>query len=920
MLRRLRYWIESARRSEALREEIELHLAEKAAELQADGMTAERARAESRRRFGNVGLKHEESREIWMTRFLSELGQDVRYGCRTMIANKAFSALAVLLLALGIGANTAIYSFMESILLRSLPVADPESLVVLNWHSPPPYNANKQWVHVMHGVQGLAWPGGKGVMVSGMFPYGALETLREENPVFSTLFGYFNGLTRNLSIHGQATSARAEYVTGEYFRGLAVLPAAGRLIDSEDDRPGAAPVAVISFATSQNRFGGPPNAIGQSILLDNVPCTVIGVAPPEFFGVDPAAAPDLYLPLHTNVLLDGARAARMYGDENFYWIEMMGRLRPDVSMSQAQAALAPRFHQWVGTTAKTDGERAKLPALILNPGAEGLGSLRRQYSKPLYVLLAMVGLILAITCANIANLLLARAAARTREMAVRLSLGAGRFRVVRQLLTESVMLASLGGAFGVLFAIWGVRSLTLLLSKGQENFALHAELNWSVLGVTAALSVVCGLLFGLAPAIQSTRPDVMPSLKNGRGGGRRRAQQVLVVAQIALSFLLLVAAGLFVRTLNKLHSVQLGYARENILLFSLNARQAGHRDPEITTFYADLRKRFESIPGVSSATLSHSSIISAGHAGATYRGTMKIGAATIAGAGVMLVGPRFLTTMQIPILAGREIDDRDQPGSTPVAVIGERLARTYFGNGNPVGRRITFVDNEPAPSQRGEDSKSNRDLEIVGVSADVRYGDLKEGNPMTVFAAVSQFSPDRVTYALRTAGDPLRYVRSVHEIVREADSRIPVTNVITQAAEIDRTISRELTFAKLCTGFAVLALLIACVGLYGTMSYNVARQVGEIGTRMALGAQRGAVVWMVLRRVLLLAAVGLAISVPAALSASQLVKSFLFETQPNDPGTLALAGVVLLSAAILAGYAPARRASRIDPLKALRHE
>ena len=908
-IRRLRYWIESARRSQALREEMELHLAEKAAELEADGMTAERARAEARRRFGNVGLQHEESREIWMTRFLSELGQDIRYGCRTMTANKAFSALAVLSLALGIGANTTIYSFMESILLRSLPVADPESLVVLNWHSRPPKDGDKEWVHVMHGLQGLAWPGNKGDMVLGIFPYGAFETLREENPVFSSLFGYFNGHNKTLAIRGQATSAGTEYVTGEYFRGLAVSPAAGRLIDTPDDRAGAAPVAVLSFAASRQRFGGPSSAIGQQVLVDNVPFTVIGVTPPEFFGVDPAAAPDLYLPMHANLLVDGSRAARIYPDGNFYWVEMMGRLRPGVSMAQAQAALAPRFHQWVAATATTGGERAKLPALILNPGAAGLGSLRRQYSKPLYVLLTMVGLILAIACANIANLLLARAAARRREMAVRLSLGAGRFRVVRQLLTESLMLASLGGAFGVLFAIWGVRSLTLLLSGGQQNFTLHAELNWNVLAVTAALSAVCGLLFGLAPAIKSTRPDVMPALKSGRGGGPRgRAQHVLVVAQIAVSFLILAAAGLFVRTLNKLHSVQLGYARENILLFSLNARQAGHRDPEIARFYADLRKRLESIPGVSSATLSQSSIISAGRA-LPIRGSMKIGAVTLEDARVLAAGPRFLTTMQIPILAGREIDDRDQPGSRPVAVISEELARTYFEGENPLGRRITLPDEK-------------RDLEIVGVSANLRYGGLKneEEGAMTVFVAVSQFSSDRMTYALRTAGDPLRYVQSVNEIVREADSRIPVTNVITQAAEIDRTITRELTFAKLCTGFAVLALLTACVGLYGTMSYTVARQVGEIGIRMALGAQRGAVVWMVLRRVLLLASVGLAISVPAALIAFRLVRSLLFQTQPNDPGTLALAAVVLLGAAILAGYAPARRASRIDPLAALRQE
>ena len=910
IFRKLAWLAQRRRKEEQLAAELQFHLEEEAEDLQNAGLAQDEARRAARRELGNVGLIQEDTRAAWGWPLAEQFLQDLRYAVRTILRNPGFTLVATLTLALGIGANTAIYSFMESILLRSLPVADPESLVVLNWHSRPPQDADKQWVHVMHGVQGVAWPGGKGVMVSGMFPYGAFETLREENPVFSTFFGYFNGLKRTLGVRGQATSAGAEYVTGGYFRGLEVSPAAGRLIDSEDDRPGAAPVAVISFATSQNRFGGPSNAIGQPILVDNVPFTVIGVAPPEFFGVDPAVAPDLYLPLHASVLIDSPRAARMYGDGNFYWIEMMGRLRPGVSMAQAQAVLAPRFHQWVATTAKTDGERAKLPALILNPGAEGLGSLRRQYAKPLYVLLMMAGLILATACANTANLLLARAAARRREMAVRLSLGAGRFRVVRQLLTESLMLASLGGAFGVLLAIWGVRSLTLLLSHGQENFTLHAELNWKVLAVTAALSVVCGLFFGLAPAIQSTRPDVIPALKDGRGGGpRRRAQHALVVAQIAISFLILVAAGLFVRTLNNLHSVQLGYARENILLFSLNARQAGHRDPEIATFYADLRKRFESIPGVSSATLSRSSIINASRAAQAIRGSMKIGAVNLDGARVLAAGPRFLTTMQIPILAGREIDDRDQPGSRPVAVISERLARTYFENENPVGRRITLPDEK-------------RDLEIVGVSANLRYGGLKneEESAMTVFVAVSQFSPEGVTYALHTAGDPLRYVKSVQEIVREADSRIPVSKVITQAAEIDGTISRELTFAKLGTGFAVLALLIACVGLYGTMSYNIARRTGEVGIRMALGAQRRTVVWMVLREVLVLAGGGLAFGIPSAIGTSRFVASLLYQVKPNDSGALAAAVGIILGAALVAGYIPAYRASRIDPMAAVRHE
>lgn len=887
---------------------MDLHLTEKAEELEAAGMPPERARLEARRQFGSVARKHEESREVWLTRFLSELAQDIRYGARSMAANKTFSALAVLSLALGIGANTAIYSFMEAILLRSLPVADPESLVVFNWQSPPPHNANKEWVHVMHGISGLAWPGAKGIMVSGMFPHAAFERMRDDNPVFSTVFGYYNGRRRTVSVNGQALLANAEYVTGGYFRGLAVSPAAGRLVEPADDHPSAPPVAVISFSASQQRFGGPAAAIGQPILVDNIPFTVIGVTPPAFFGVDPAIVPEIYLPLQTILQIEGPSVARDFTNQNHYWIEMMGRLRPGVTMAQAQAALAPRFHQWVEATASTDGERAKLPALVLNPGAAGLGGLRREYAKPIAVLLAMVGLILAITCANVANLLLARASVRRREIAVRLSLGAGRFRVVRQLLTESVLLASLGGAFGVLFAVWSMRTLTFLFSRGQENFTLHAGLNGNVLALTAALSVLCGVLFGLVPALQATGPDVMPALKNGRGGGtRHRTQQILVVAQIAMSFLILFAAGLFVRTLNQLHSVQLGYARENILLFTMNARQAGHRDPEIVTFYMNLRKRFEELPGVQSASFSHATLIASPRAGGILRGPIKAGPLAVDGARVLPSGPRYLSTMQIPLLAGREIDGRDQPNSPPVAVISERLARTYFGAENPIGRRISFPEEK-------------RDFEIIGVSADLRNGSVKDEGAMSIFVPLSQVTPGGVTYALRSVGDPLRFANSVRELVRQADAAIPVTNIITQATEIDRSINREILFANLCTGFAILALLTACVGLYGVMSYSVTRQMAEIGIRMALGAQRRVVIWMVLRRVLLLAAAGLAVSVPVALMASRLVKSFLFGTQPNDPGTLALAGAILLGAAILAGYAPARRAARMDPLTALRQE
>src|SRR5439155_12457522 len=389
-------------------------------------------------------------------------------------------------------------------------------------------------------------------------------------------------------------------------------------------------------------------------------------------------------------------------DQNYYWIEIMARLRPGVSLMQALAVLGPVFHQWVATTAANDREREDLPELLIREGATGLDTLRRQYSQPLFVLLIMVGLILAIACANIANLLLARAAARKREMAVRLSMGAGRFRVVRQLLTASLLLASIGGALGVLFAVWGIRFLTVLLANGRENFTLHPDLNWHVLGAAVALSMITGLLFGLAPALQSTRVDVMPALKATRAGqpssqhSFRRAglSRVLVVSQIAISLLMLVAAGLFVRTLSNLQSIQLGFNREDLLLFQMNARQAGHQDPEIIAFYSDLQKRFSAIPGVRSASVSHSPLLGEG----SWQGDVvpvgmqpKPGVTTH----ILMTGTEFFTTMQIPVLLGRAIDERDRPGSPAAAVVNEAYVKTNFGDRNPLGERIAIHRRPP---------------------------------------------------------------------------------------------------------------------------------------------------------------------------------------------------------------------------------
>jgi len=914
---KLRSLLRRRRKEEDLRDELQFHLDEEAEERQADGLSGEEARHAAHRDLGNITLVQEETRTAWTWIYLEQLAQDCRYGLRTILASKTFSMMAILSLALGIGANTALYSFMDFLLLRSLPVSDPASLAVMNWR------ANHGRDFVMHGMSGATWAEGKFGEVSGIFPYPAFELIRTNSAaVFASVFAYYPTRKVNVLVKGVAEQASGEFVSGDYFRGLAVPPAAGRMIASDDDRAGAPPVAVLSFAYSRRRFGDAASAPGQSILINNVPFTIAGVAPPGFFGVDPASAPDFYIPLHTDLVLPVRAKAtdpKDYLDQNYYWLEMMARLQPGVSLPEAQAALGPVFHRWVDSTAANERERSGLPELFVREGATGLNTLRRQYSKPLYVLLAMVGLILAIACANIANLLLARAAARRREMAVRLSIGAGRFRVIRQLLTESVLLAFIGGAVGVAFAIWGIRFLTLLLANGNPDFALHPDLNWHVLGAAMALSLATGLLFGLAPALQSTRVDVMPALKETRAGqsGSQRSMrrlslsQALVVTQIGISLLMLVAAGLFVKTLSNLQSIQLGFNRENLLLFRMNARQAGHRDPEIIRFYADLQKRFRAIPGVRDATASHSAVLGEG----TWSGwVVPVGQQRKTPTNILMTAADFFKTMQIPVVLGRAFDDGDQPGSAPVAVVNESYVRRNFPDRNPLGQHVVITRRPPF---------GNQDVEIVGVAKDAHYGALKGEFPDIIYLPFNQgsyYPVEEMIFALRTSGDPLRYANTVREIVRQADARVPVTNVKTQAAQIDQIMNQEIILARLCTAFAILALLIACVGLYGTMAYTVARRTGEIGIRMALGAPRGAVVWMVLRQAFVLAAVGLAFGVPTALSTSRFIQSLLFDVKPNSPASLAEAVAILLGAVLLAGYVPARKASQIDPMVAVRHE
>jgi len=894
-LRKLRWLFVRRRREEELEEELAFHLEEEAEQRGYDA---------ARRDLGNLGLIKEDTRQMWGWTWVEQLMQDWRYSLRTMLKNPVFTAMAVLSLALGIGANTAIFSFMDALMLRWLPVGDPERLVTLNWHA----SITRMRGSVLYSGSGSMWKDGDGT-TSGAFPYPSFDVLRKTD-VFSKVFGYFWMRSANFYARGQAEATTGELVTGGYFQGLELVPAAGRFLVDNDDLPGAPPVVVLGFNLAERRFGDAANAVGESVLIDNRPYTVAGVAPRGFSGLEPAQSPDFYIPLHVG------QDARSFDSEHYYWLLISARLRDGMTMADAQARVAPVFHRWVESTAVNDQERAHLPELVLTGGGRGLDTLRREYSKPMVVVLAMVGLILAIACANIANLLLARATARRREMAVRLSIGAGRWRVIRQLLTESVMLAAIGGAAGILVAIWGARSLTLLLSSGAGPSTLKPDLNWHVLAGAIALSLVTGLLFGLTPALQATRVEVMPALKEVPANDRSRRvtlSHVLVVGQIALSLLLVLGAGLFVRTLSKLESVQLGFHRENVLLFKLDAAQAGHKAPEIFSFYRNLQTRFGLIPGVQSASVAQTPLVGEG---SWFTPVVPAGKQPVPDqvTRLLTVGPDYLKTMKIPLIAGREIDDRDFARSAAVAVVNEKYVKVNFDGRMSLGQRIVINRQPRAP---------DIEFEIVGVTRDFRYGGLKEDLPAIAFVPFNQIPFGRIgemTYSLRTAGNPLTAVTAIRQVVRQADARVPVTHIKTQATMVEQTMAQEILFARLCSGFAVLALVIACVGLYGTMSYTVARRAREIGIRMALGSPRGRVVWLVMRQVAMMGAVGLAIGLPVAWATSRLVKSFLYGIEADDPSSIATAIVTMAIAVLVAGYGPARRASRIDPVIALRSE
>jgi predicted permease len=896
-------------------EELRSHLELEADELKTEGLAPNEAPWAARRAMGNLTAAEERFYERGRLMWLDDLIRDAHYALRMMRRSPGFTAGTALLLALGIGANTAIYSFVEAILLRSLPVRDPQSLVLLKWRATKDPAVSRSFDGESHRDPALG-------IVSGNFPFPAFEFLGSDNQVLSGIFGFAGGGNLTVLANGSADRTGALFVSGQFFRSLNIVPALGRILEPVDDGAGAPAVAVLSHAWSKAHFGESANAIGQTILVNNQPFQVVGIAPEGFFGVDTGRNVQVYLPIRSFQSLRtqfvGNRNS-MYRDEHWYWIQVMGRLRPGVTMPQAEAALAASFAGWVGNTASTDREKATLPTLYLQEGASGLDFQRYSFSKPLFLLMAMAGLILAIACANVANLLLARAVARRREIALRLGLGGGRWRISRQLLTESVLLSALGGAFGILFAWAGMRGLSALLDVWQHGTTFRVEVNWSFLIVSAALALLTGLLFGVAPAIQSSRVQPGPGLKEVRIGGPATwlgrmfpgsgLKNGLVAIQIAISLTLLAGAFLFVRTVSNLQSVRLGFNQDNLLLFDVDAKQAGYQGEALGRFYDQAVSQLRSIPGVQTATIASYALVAGSRSG-TGISVPGETASSNKSTAVVWVGPDFLTTMQIPLVYGGDLSDRDTRSARVVAVINEAFAARHFPDRNPVGEQIRFNDPENALAT------------IVGVARNSLLTSLKqEIEPLVLFAYPQHLARiSNMTFVARTATNPAAVAGSARRVLAAVDSRVPVTNIRTQAAQIRQTIGLERLFASLCSAFAILALVIASVGVYGTLAYSVSRRTGEIGIRVALGARRGQIVTLILRESLLMIAVGLALGVPLVWGASHFIQSFLFGAPPTDPIALSAAAISLVTSATIAGLLPAWRAARLDPTVSLRHE
>ncbi|HYL64323.1 MAG TPA: ABC transporter permease [Candidatus Methylomirabilis sp.] len=882
-----------------LEEEMRLHLELRQQQNLQSGMTSDDAGAAARRCFGNSLALREKSHIAWGWEWLEDLLQDTNYGVRAMLRSPGITLIALLSLALGIGANTAIFSLMDRVMLRALPVQAPEQLVLFG--------------------DGLDEGVSDGFPNTELYSYPFYREIQKRNQVFADVAAAFSILNEAHGfLQGRSESElfHVQLVSGSYFSMLGVQPVIGRLLTEEDDSSqGNHPVVVVSYAWWTRALGRDPAVLEKKITLGSAVLSIVGVAPPEFFGTKVGALPDLWVPLSMqNAVPPG------YGDRNDQMSEclhLMARLKPDVTSAQATANANLLFQQILRGFSAAPLTRENLlkldkTHLELTPMVTGFSQLRYRFSGSLKVLMAVVSLVLLIACANIANLLLARSTARARELAVRQALGAARSRLIRQLLTESLVLAAVGGALGIAFASAAGHLIVNILSDGRTALHLDVSLNSSLLLFTLAITVATALLFGTFPAFRATRLNVSDSLKDGRnqaaGAAKGPFAKALIVSQVAVSLVLLIGAGLFIRSLMNLVNVDTGFNRENVIRVRVDASSAGYKeDARLMALYHQIEDRVNALPGVRAASFSiftfnegtwNNPIWVQGY----ERGHREIDVNHNA------VGSDYFRAMGIPLLAGRAFGPQDTDTSQKVGIISETTARTLFPAGSPIGKHY------------GRAREHAGDIEVIGVVKDVKYNSLDEKPEPGDYLPYSQNVRYLNEFEVRYEGDAAPIISAVRQTIREIDSTLPIGEITTLNQQVERSISNQRLLAQLSAFFGLLAVFLSCIGIYGLMSYLVTRRIGEIGVRMALGANRSGVLWMVLRESLLLVLTGVAIGIPVAFACDRWVSSLLFGLHAADAFSFCAAVSLLLTVAGFAGFLPARRASLVEPMIALRYE
>jgi predicted permease len=933
-----------------LEEEIRSHLEMEEQENLESGMPPDEAHYAALRRFGNMTLAQERSRKMWGWASVEALWQDLRFGLRQLRRNPGFTVVAVLTLALGIGANTAIFSLIDAVMLRSLPVRDPSQLVVLRWsaHKAPRANSTSSYGDCERGDEKN--PSGCSL------PYSFFELIRSEKDVFSGATAFAGPWNLVLSGIGLARMADGEVVSGDYFSTLGVKAALGRTLGPDDDTPSALPAVVLSYAFWQTAFGGNPAAIGRTVLLNSVPFTIVGVAGPAFTRLSPGKRQDLFLSLSMLPRLNIPWTKDLHGPNN-WWLVIVGRLKPGVSLGQAQAAATLTFRNEMLHGAKAFWKESDDPRILLPPAQQGLAGRRMFFSKPLYVLMCAVGFVLLIACANIAGLLLARATARQKEMAVRLELGAGRWTIVRQLLTESVTLSLAGGTLGVLLAFWGVHAMTaFILGNADSPFPFVVDPDWRPLMFTISISLFTGILFGLAPALRSTRLSLTLALKEnasmppsaGMHAGRQwHPERALVIVQVGLSMIVLVGAGLMVRTLENLYSINPGFDTRNVLLFGINPTLEKYSDSQIQSLYRSLQDQIAPLPGVISASYSSQALLS-GSLWTTDFHVEGQAEKTTEEVDMLATGPDFLNTLRIPLLGGRTFTTADfteaaqatasgespQQAASPMAgpaaekssaevglripvLVNAAFVHHYFANQNPLGKMLTEGNGDVTIGDSAVGKPKSRRWEIVGIVGDTKVTDLRREVHPLVYVPLTGGGAH---FEVRTALNPSALIPAVRDLAKRIDSNLPLFGVRTQSESIEGLVTQERMIARLASFFGLLALLLASVGLYGLLSYEVTRRTREIGIRMSLGAERRDVTRLIILRGMKLTAVGVCAGAAGGLALTRVLSSLLYDVKPNDWPTYLLVALLLSGVALIASYIPARRATKVDPMVALRHE